>query len=81
MSRSDTPVSDDSAAKETIPFPNRPRAKHAPTSAEESSADEALDAIREATNAMHDVSRRIEDLARQFNCLGYFDEDDGPRAA
>lgn len=28
------------------------------------------------------MSRRMEDLAREFDCLGYFDDDDGgPRAA
>ena len=27
------------------------------------------------------LSRRMEDLAREFGCLGYFDDDDGPRAA
>jgi hypothetical protein len=27
------------------------------------------------------MSRRIGDLARELNCLGYFEEDDRPRAA
>ncbi len=27
------------------------------------------------------MSRRMEDLAREFDCLGHFDDDDGPRAA
>ncbi len=27
------------------------------------------------------MSRRMEDLAREFGCLGYFSDDDGPRAA
>ena len=28
------------------------------------------------------MSRRIKDLAREFNCLGFFDDDDDrPRAA
>ena len=33
--------------------------------------------------AMDSVSRRIDDLATQLNCLGYFDDgdDDRPRAA
>ena len=31
--------------------------------------------------ALEAVSRRMEDLAREFDCLGYFDDDDGPRAA
>lgn len=33
--------------------------------------------------ALNSVSRRIEDLARELNCLGYFDDGDHdrPRAA
>ncbi len=27
------------------------------------------------------LSRRMKDLAREFDCLGYFDDDDSPRAA
>ena len=27
------------------------------------------------------MSRRMEDLAREFDCLGHFDDDSGPRAA
>ena len=35
-----------------------------------------------ALAAIDRVSRRIEDLARELNCLGFFDaEDDCPRAA
>jgi hypothetical protein len=35
-----------------------------------------------ALDAVEQVSRRIDDLARQLNCLGHFDvEDDRPRAA
>jgi hypothetical protein len=33
-------------------------------------------------DAIENMSRRIEDLARELNCLGYFDDDDDdPRAA
>ena len=33
-------------------------------------------------DALDNMSRRLEDLARELNCLGYFDDDDdGPRAA
>ena len=34
-------------------------------------------------DAFDTMSRRIDDLARELNCLGYFDDedDDGPRAA
>jgi hypothetical protein len=32
--------------------------------------------------AIENMSRRLEDLARELNCLGYFeDDDDLPRAA
>jgi len=31
--------------------------------------------------ALEDASRRMEDLAQSLGCLGYFDDDDGPRAA
>lgn len=81
MSRSHTHTPDQTEEKETIPFPGQIRSSNEHLTAAEASADEALDAIRHATDAMNDVSRRIEDLARQFNCLGYFDNDDGPRAA
>lgn len=36
----------------------------------------------QVVGALDQMSRRIDDLARQLNCLGYFyDDDDGPRAA
>lgn len=40
------------------------------------SADDVLSALDE-------MSRKIDDLAKELNCLGYFDDDDddGPRAA
>ena len=31
--------------------------------------------------AFEAVSRRMEDLARELGCLGFFDDDDRPRAA
>ena len=31
--------------------------------------------------AVDTMSRRMRDLAREFDCLGYFDDGDGPRAA
>lgn len=41
------------------------------------------DLTTELLNAFATVSRRIEDLARELKCLGYFDDDDQdrPRAA
>jgi len=36
----------------------------------------------DALMALENVSRRIDDLARELNCLGWFgDDDDEPRAA
>ncbi len=32
-------------------------------------------------DALERVSRRMEDLARNLGCFGFFDDDDGPRAA
>jgi len=37
---------------------------------------------RQVLNSIDRMSRRIEDLARELNCLGHFDnDDDRPRAA
>lgn len=55
-----------------IPFPGR-------KPAEERSAGDNDSALE----ALNIVSRKLEDLARQLNCLGFFDEPDPdrPRAA
>jgi hypothetical protein len=47
----------------------------------EPEAEPAGDATSEALDALESVSRRMEDLARALDCLGYFDDDDRPRAA
>jgi hypothetical protein len=40
------------------------------------------EAVEGVYGAIDEMSRRIEDLARELNCLGYFDgDDDRPRAA
>jgi hypothetical protein len=59
---------------EAIPFP---QAQGRP---EPGSAD-ADDSVSEALEALESVSRRMKDLARALGCLGYFDDDDRPRAA
>ena len=62
-----------------IPFP-----LHRPANADGKPGAERRPAAGEqAMAALADVSRRIEDLARELNCLGYFDDDlaGGPRAA
>ena len=39
-------------------------------------------AAEDALAALDSMSRKIRDLARELNCLGYFDgDDDRPRAA
>lgn len=40
------------------------------------------DATEDVLVALENVSRRIDDLAKELNCLGWFDnDDDRPRAA
>lgn len=41
----------------------------------------AADHATRALAALDTMSRRMDDLARELNCLGYFDDDDRPRAA
>ncbi|MHC4948132.1 MAG: hypothetical protein ACYTG1_07705 [Planctomycetota bacterium] len=49
---------------------------------ERSGPDLDADLAGEVLDTIETMSRRIEDLARELNCLGYFDEDDDrPRAA
>lgn len=56
-----------------IPFP---KATEAPPT------DRATGGGHRAIAAVRTVSRRIDDLARELNCLGWFDgDDDRPRAA
>ncbi len=64
-------------------FPAPPRASRSkPPRAGKARAPVALTEAEHFANAFADVSRRINDLARQLNCLGYFDDNDGrPRAA
>jgi hypothetical protein len=56
---------------EVIPFP---RTEPAPDPEPDEAVSDVLDALESA-------SRRMEDLARALGCLGYFDDDDRPRAA
>jgi hypothetical protein len=58
-----------------IPFPQ------SPARPESGSGKGPDDSISDALNALDAVSRRMEDLARALGCLGYFDDDDRPRAA
>lgn len=36
---------------------------------------------QQVLEALADMSRRIEFLSRELDCLGYFDDAEGPRAA
>ena len=66
-----------------LPFPPHPGRPHGVAA----SAGEhfALAALPESAEAIFDaiehMSRRIDDLARDLHCLGYFDGDDRPSAA
>ena len=68
------PFSSDAAGEDTQAIPPDQKDDLDLTCLPES-AEHVLDAIDQ-------MSRQIHDLARELNCLGYFDEDDdGPRAA
>lgn len=44
--------------------------------------DGRLESADRLLDLMDSMSRRIDDLARELNCFGHFDDDgDGPRAA
>lgn len=59
-------------ARRTMPSVNGQRSEQLPGLP--SSADDVIDAL-------DTMSRRIDDLARELNVFGHFDNDDGPRAA
>ncbi len=61
--------------RDALQFPTPP-----PPPAEDA-GDRAEEREHEALAALREVSRRMEDLARALGCLGYFDDDDRPRAA
>ena len=60
-------------------FPPMPMSFHGPLQLRR---DVDLNTAQSAIDAVDSFSRRIDVLARQLNCLGYFDEDsDRPKAA
>jgi len=61
-------------ARETIPFPQSKGRRD---------DERPLDSVEDVQAAVETISRKIKDLARELNCLGYFDDDDDdrPRAA
>jgi hypothetical protein len=80
------PGIDDSAAQEleSLPFPRLPFRPDAERSKKPRVARDVQGRVsppHEALDALDDVSRRMENLARALDCLGFFDDDDGPRAA
>jgi len=82
------PGIDDGSEKEweSLPFP-LPRAPHHPDTERKESPEVTGDILgrlsppHQALDALDDVTRRMENLARTLDCLGFFDDDDGPRAA
>jgi len=66
-----------------LPFPRTqlgpdPHREHQPEIGPRAAGDGS---VSDALEALELVSRRMEDLARALGCLGYFDDDDRPRAA
>jgi hypothetical protein len=72
MMRSLKPAPGEPAPHDPIPFPKLNRA----------SAEDHRDGDR-TLRALENVSRRLDDLARRLNCLGFYEETDPnrPRAA
>jgi hypothetical protein len=72
------------SASEPIPFPADPSAPDETSSPPERKFDLTFlpDSAEQVLEAIEHMSRRIDDLARELNCLGHFDDDDdGPKAA
>lgn len=71
-------------ADEPIPFPGgRSDGRSSPpTRRDATDSAKPRDPTGDALAALANVSRRINDLARELKCLGYFDDgEDRPRAA
>ncbi|MDY7110161.1 MAG: hypothetical protein SYC29_16140 [Planctomycetota bacterium] len=71
-------------ASEPIPFPGDPTIRDETKSGRERKFDLTFlpDSAEQVLEAIEHMSRRIDDLARELNCLGHFDDDDdGPKAA
>jgi hypothetical protein len=61
-----------------IPFPRQEALRRAAAFNRQDNREQIGD---DALASLDHASRRMDDLARELNCLGYFDDDDGPRAA
>jgi hypothetical protein len=72
------------SASEPIPFPADSAARQQAEPQRERKFDLTFlpDSAEQVLEAIEHMSRRIDDLARELNCLGHFDDDDdGPKAA
>ena len=65
------------------PLPFRSGAAASTSSSSDLDLTSLPKSAEEMFDALDTMSRRIDDLARELHCLGYFDDDgdDGPRAA
>lgn len=81
IARSTDTNAEESSEPDVLPFPRADdeTSSRVASATEVQSTDEV---ITNVLDAVENVSRRMNDLARQLNCLGYFDDDpDHPRAA
>jgi len=72
------------SASESIPFTTDPTFCDEDKSQRERKFDLTFlpDSAGQVFEAIENMSRRIDDLARELNCLGHLDDDDdGPKAA
>ena len=67
-------IVDDQTPEPSLKFPIEHARGSLDVNDQHGNAEDVLDALE-------NVSRRIDDLARELNCLGWFDDDDRPRAA
>lgn len=78
LCRLDSDISEFSVREQ---FTHQTKAKRDSKMAVEESSRAAAE-IRNTLALANTMSQRMEDLAREFDCLGYFDSgDDGPKAA
>ena len=70
------------SCSEAIPFPSETGAEDDEPTRSAPDLTGLPASAGQVLESLETMSRRIEDLARELNCLGYFDDgDDGPRAA
>jgi hypothetical protein len=76
---------DQTGRPEVIPFPAGTPCDGSIAASDDESSRFALTALPDSAGhvlaAIENMSRRLEDLARELNCLGYFEDDDFTRAA